>query len=160
MYGLHKEAGETRPAVALLGLGDPKVVGRGVVRTPVVGRPATISFAPDGKWLVACNGEELMYWRVPGSQVVSGDPKFLTNSPAYVAAAGSGNRVAFASPPEAGKKVKVTVVDVSGSQPKVLAAYATDIDRVSALAFSPDGSLLAVADDVEGVVQLWGLDKK
>jgi hypothetical protein len=28
---------------------------------------------------------------------------------------------------------------------------------VSALAFSPDGSTLAVGDDVEGAVQLWVL---
>jgi WD40 repeat protein len=160
MYGTHKEAGKTEPAVAFVGLGDGKVLGRGVVRAPVAGRPVSIGFAPDGKWLVACNGEDLMYWKVPGSQVVTGDPKFLANSPAYVAAAGPNNRVAFASPPEDGKKVKVTVVDVSGTQPKVVAVYPTDIEKVSALAFSPDGAMLAVADDTEGVVQLWGLDKK
>jgi WD40 repeat protein len=158
MYGLHKEAGESQPAIALVGLGDPKVVGRGVVGTPAAGRPVTINFAPDRKWLVACNGEDLMYWRVPGSQVVSGEPKVLPG--AYVAAAGPGNRIAYASPPEAGRKAKVTVVDVSGSQPKTLATYTTDIDRVSVLAFSKDGSVLAVADDVEGVVQLWAMDKK
>ena len=160
IYGAHKEAGEIKPAIAMVGLGEPKVIGRGVVRTPISGRPATVSFSPDGRWLVACNGEDLMYWKVPGSQVVTGDPKFIPGTSAYVAAAGPGNRIAFASPPEEGKKVKVTVVDVSGSQPKTVAVYTTDIDKVSALAFSRDGGRLAVADDVEGVVQLWGLDKK
>jgi WD40 repeat protein len=160
MYGSSKEGGKTDPVVALVGLGDGKVVGRGAVRTPIAGRPVSINFAPDGKLLVASNGEDLMYWKVPGSQVVTGDPKFLANSPAFVAAAGPNNRVAFASPPEEGKKVKVTIVDLAATQPKVVAVYATDIERVSALAFSRDGSTLAVADDIEGVVQLWGMDKK
>jgi WD40 repeat protein len=160
MYGTSKEGGKADPVVAFVGLGDGKVVGRGAVRTPIAGRPVSIGFAPDGKWLVASNGEDLMYWKVPGSQVVTGEPKFLANAPAFVAAAGPNNRVAYASPPEEGKKAKVTVVDLAGSQPKVVAVYATDIERVSALAFSRDGSILAVADDVEGVVQLWGLDKK
>ena len=31
---------------------------------------------------------------------------------------------------------------------------------VTALAFSPDGKLLAVGDNVEGVVQLWSLPGK
>ncbi|HVL12030.1 MAG TPA: WD40 repeat domain-containing protein, partial [Gemmata sp.] len=160
MYGTHKEGGKSEPAVALVGLGDGKVVGRGTVRGPVVGRPLSIGFSPDDRWLVACNGEDVMYWKVPGSQVVTGDPKVLANSPAAVAAAGPDGRIAFASPPEEGKKVRVTIADVSGSQPKVVAVYTTDIDKVSALAFSPDGTMLAVADDVEGVVQLWGIGKK
>ena len=160
MYGSVKEGGKSESAVAFVGLGDGKVLGRGAVRTPIAGRPLSVAFAPDGKWLVACNGEDLMYWKVPGSQVVTGDPKFLASSPAFVAAAGPNNRVAYASPPEDGKKVKVTIVDLSGTTPKVVAVYATDIDKVSALAFSRDGATLAVADDTEGVVQLWGLDKK
>ena len=54
----------------------------------------------------------------------------------------------------------MTIVDVTGSEPKVVAVYGTDIDRVSGLAFSPDGKILAVADDVEGVVQIWSLSEK
>jgi hypothetical protein len=160
LYGTLKTGDKTEPVVAFVGLGDPRIVGRGAIRPPVPGRPVSIAFGPDGKWLVACNGEDLMYWRVPGSQVVEGDPKFLTNVSAFAAAAGPNGLIAFASPPEEGKKVKVTVVDLKGPQPKVIAAYASDIDRVSALAFNPDGTLLAVADDSEGVVQLWSLEKK
>jgi WD40 repeat protein len=160
MYGLHKQGDKAVPAIAFVGLGEGRVIGRGVVRTPVTGAPLSISFAPDRRWLVACNGEDLMYWKVPGSQVVIGDPKFLANAPAYVAAAGSNNRVAFASPPEVGKTAKVTIVDLSSATPKVIATYSTDIAEVSALAFSADGDILAVADNVEGVVQLWGLGKK
>lgn len=161
LYGSVRGADKAeQPAVAFVGLGDGRVVGRGVVRAPVSGRPVSIGFAPDGKWLVACNGEDLMYWRVPGSQVVDGDPKILANSSAYAAAAGPNGRVAFASAPEDGKTVKVTVADIGGPQPKVVAVYATDIVRVSALAFSPDGAILAVGDDTEGVVQLWNLEKK
>ncbi len=160
LYGTIKSADRSEPAVAFVGLGDPRVVGRGVLRAAVPGRPVSIAFAPDGKWLVACNGEDLMYWRVPGSQVVEGDPKFFTNVSAFAAAPGPNGLVAFASPPEDGKKVRVTIADLKGPQPKALTTYATDIDRVSALAFNPDGTLLAVADDIEGVVQLWSLEKK
>lgn len=161
MYGSSRNIDKTeQPAVAFVGLGDGRVVARGHVRAPIAGRPLSIGFAPDGKWLVACNGEDLMYWKVPGSQVIEGEPKILAGSPAYAAAAGPGGRVAFASPPEDGKKVKVTIADISGSQSKVVAVYTTDIDRVTALAFSPDGSLLGVADDTEGVVQLWNLESK
>lgn len=38
-----------------------------------------------------------------------------------------------------------------------LTTFTTDIDDVSALAFSPDGKHLAVADTVEGVVLVWAL---
>jgi WD40 repeat protein len=161
LYGSNRSADKSeQPAIAFVGLGDGRVVGRGVVRAPIAGRPISIGFAPDGKWLVACNGEDLMYWRVPGSQVVEGDPKILLNSSAFVAAAGPNGRVAYASPPEDGKTVKVTLADFSGTQPKVVAVFAADIARVSALAFSPDGAVLAVGDDVEGVVQLWNVEKK
>ncbi len=160
MYGTVRSADKTEPAVAFVGLGDGKILGRGTIRTPVAGRPVSIGFAPDGKWLIVCNGEDLMYWRVPGSQVVEGDPKLLANAPAFAAAAGPNGKVAFASPPEDGKKVKVTIADISGPQSKVVAVYGTDIDRISALAFNPDGTLLAVGDDTEGVVQLWSLEKK
>jgi WD40 repeat protein len=157
MYGFVKGAEKNDPAIALVGLGDARIIARGTVHAPVPGRHVSIGFAPDGKWLVACNGAELMYWRVPGSQVVAGDPKILANSPAFTAAAGPNGLIAYASPPEDGKTVKVTIADISGAQPKTVAVYSTSIERVSVLAFSPDGAVLAVADDVEGVVQLWAL---
>ncbi len=161
MYGSVKAADKTeQPAVAFVGLGDAKIVGRGVVRTSIVGRPVSIGFAPDRKWLVACNGEDVMYWRVPGSQVVEGDPKILANSQAFAAAAGPNGRIALASVPEEGKPVKVTITDVTGAQPKVLGVYLTNMNRISTMAFSPDGSLLAVGNDTEGVVELWNLEKK
>jgi hypothetical protein len=161
MYGYARAGDKAEPAVALLGLGDARVVGRGTVRPPVAGRQPSVGFAPDGKWLVACNGEDLMYWRVPGSQVVEGDPKVLAGAVAFAAAAGPNGRVAWASPPEDGRKVRVTVAELSATAaPRVIATFASDVDRVSALAFSPDGNLLAVADDAEGVVQLWSLAEK
>ncbi|MCE9563750.1 MAG: hypothetical protein K8U57_17040 [Planctomycetes bacterium] len=161
MYGSVKAADKTeQPAVAFVGLGDAKIVGRGVVRAQIAGRPVSIGFAPDRKWLVACNGEDVMYWRVPGSQLIEGDPKLLLNSSAFAATAGPNGLIAFASVPEEGKKAKVTITDVSGAQPKVVGVYATDINRVSTLAFAPDGLMLAVGDDTEGVVELWNLAKK
>ncbi len=157
MYGSVKGPERSEPAIAFVGLGDGRIIGRGSVRAPITGRHPSIAFAPDGKWLVAGNGVDVMYWRVPGSQVVTGDPKFLTGLPAYAAAPGPNGLIAIASPPEEGKKVKVTIVDVNGAQPKVVAEYPTDMQRISALAFSPTGTILAVADDAEGVVQLWNL---
>jgi hypothetical protein len=161
MYGTVRAADKSeQPALALVGLGDARVIGRGAVRPATAGRAASLSFAPDGKWLVACNGADVMYWRVPGSQLVEGDPKLLPNAAAYTAAAGPNGRVAFASVPEDGKKVKVTIADLTGSQPKVVATYATTSDRVSALAFSHDGGLLAVGNDTDGVVELWDATRK
>jgi WD40 repeat protein len=54
----------------------------------------------------------------------------------------------------------VTLFDLSSTEAKPLATYATSIRRISTLAFSPNGQTLAVSDDVEGVVQLWTLGKK
>jgi WD40 repeat protein len=160
LYGASRVGDKTEPAIAFVGLGDARVAGRGVVRGQLANSPVSLSFAPDRRWLVASNGSEVMYWRVPGSQVISGDPKVLSNPAGYVAAAGPNGLIAVASRPEDGKKVTVTVVDVNSAEPRVVAVFATDIDRVSAMAFSPSGGMLAVADDVEGVVQLWSLEKK
>ena len=52
--------------------------------------------------------------------------------------------------PGAGKSVHVTLFDVGGSEPKRLVEYDSGLERISALAFSPDGSILAVGDDAEG----------
>jgi WD40 repeat protein len=159
VYGLSAVGDRPEPAVALVGLGDPRIVGRGFVKNMLPGRPPTVGFSPDSKWLIACNGAEVMYWHVPGSQVVGGDPKTLRNVRAYLAAGGPDNRLAVASPPEEGKKSTVTIYDLGGTDPKPVVTYSTDIDRISALAFSPDGMTLAVGDDVEGTVQLWNVGK-
>ncbi len=160
MYGVLKGGDKSElPVVAFVGLGEPRIIGRGTVRGQVSGRTSTIAFSPDNKWLIVCNGEDLMYWRVPGSQVVEGDPKFLVGSPAFAAAPGPNGIIAIASPPEAGKTAKVTLVNVSGAEPKVVAVYTSDIARISTMAFSPDGAMLAVGDDLEGVVQLWNMKK-
>jgi hypothetical protein len=161
MYGTVKAADRTEvPVVGFAGVSDARYVGRGVVRGPVGDRPPSIKFSPDGKMLVACKGEDVMVWRVPRSELVEGDPRILAGIPAFAVAPGPNGLLAIASPPEGGKKVKVTVADLSGAEAKILAVYATDIDRVSALAFKPDGTILAVADDLGGVVQLWDLEKK
>lgn len=160
VYGLSTIGDKGEPAIALVGLGDPRVIGRGAVMNTIQGLPVTVSFSPDSHWLVICNGAEVMYWPVPGSHVLRGNPKKLANVKAYVAAVGPQNQLAVASPPEDGEKVTVTIYDLGSADPKPVATYATNIDRVSALAFSPDGMTLAVGDDVEGVVQLWAMPKK
>src|SRR5262245_11104937 len=110
VYGLATgDKGE--PAIALVGLGDPRVIGRGSVKNRLPDRPLSLDFSPDGKWLVAGNGADVTYWRVPGSQVIGGDPKTLRNVTAYVAAGGPDNRLAVASAPEDGKKATVTIFD-------------------------------------------------
>jgi len=126
------------------------------VPRPLLDRPITINFAPDAKWLVVGNGSKVAYWRVPGSQVIRSDPKILPGE-WFVAAAGPDNRLAVAALPEAGKSTKVTIYDIGGTEPKVVAEYASGIEMISVMTFSPDGSILAVGDDVEGVVQLWAL---
>ena len=153
VYCAAGEKGETG-AVALVGLGDTRVLTKDV---PVPQeRPISISFAPDGKWLVLGNGSKVAYWAVPGSQVIRGDPKILPGE-WLVAVAGPGNRIAVASMPVKGKTATVKIYDVSGTAAKVVAEYDSGVELISVLAFSPDGSMLAVGDDVEGVVQLWAL---
>jgi WD40 repeat protein len=160
VYGQGTANEKTEPAIVLVGIGDPKVIGRGEVKPRLEGRPVSIGFSPDSKWLVVCNGAEVQYWPIPGSHVISGSPRTIANEPAYVAAAGPRNLLAVASPPEPGETVTVTLFDLSSAEAKPMATYATSIRRVSALAFSPNGQTLAVGDDEEGVVQLWSLVKK
>jgi WD40 repeat protein len=157
LVALYCVTGEKNEAagIALVGLGEPRVLGKDVP-TPLEGQRVSISFAPDRSWLVVGNGSKVVYWRVPGSQVITGDAKSLPGSGHFVAAAGPRNVIAVASAPM-GKKVAVSLYDVGGADPKRLAEYASGLDRISALAFSPDGSILAVGDDVDGVVQLWSL---
>jgi WD40 repeat protein len=157
LYCTTGEKGESG-AVALVGLGETRVLAKDVP-APVAGKPLSIGFAPDAKWLIVGNGSKVACWDVPGSQVIESDPHTLPGE-WYVVAAGPGNRVAVATIPEDGKKVTVKVFDIGvgdPTAPKVVAEFTSGMKRVSALAFSPDGSMLAVGDDSEGVVQLWAI---
>jgi WD40 repeat protein len=159
LYCATGEKGEVG-AVALAGLGETRVLTKDVP-TPQAGKPLSINFAPDAKWLLAGNGANVVYWAVPGSQVIEGEPRVLPGN-WYVAVAGPKSRVAVATIPEEGKKVTVKIFEIAadaGSAAKVIEAYPSEIKRISALAFSPDGSILAVGDDSEGVVQLWAITK-
>jgi WD40 repeat protein len=160
VYGQQTGTDKSEPALALVGIGDPKVIGQGEVKPRLDDRPVSISFSPDSKWLVLCNGVDVQYWPIPGSHVISGSPRTIANVPAFAAAVGPRNLLAVAAPPEPGQTVTVTLFDLSSTEAKPLATYATSIRRISTLAFSPNGQTLAVSDDVEGVVQLWTLGKK
>ena len=149
------EKGETA-AVALVGLGDTRILTKDVPAL-TVGKPISIAFAPDAKWLVVCNGSKVACWRVPGSQVISSDPICLPGAGHFVAAPGARNVVAVASGPVNDRAVQVTLYDLGGTEPKRLAEYNPGLKRISTLAFSPDGAILAVGDDDEGIVQLWAL---
>jgi WD40 repeat protein len=145
------------PTLAFIGLGDTWYLTEGLAPTDAT-KPNAVSFAPDGKWLAVCSNGTAQVWKVPGSQKVSGKPRDASQA-ALACAAGPNNVLAVAERPE-GKKVRVSLLDLSTEALKPTASFATDIDNVSCLAFSPDGKTLAVADDVEGVVQLWTLNGK
>jgi hypothetical protein len=127
------DKGETA-AIALVGLGETHVLTKDVPAL-AAGKPISIGFAPDAKWLVVGNGSRVACWRVPGSQVITSDPKLLPGNRHFVASAGPRNLVAAASEPVADRGVLVTLFDVSGAEP----------------------TILAVGDDAEGVVQLWAM---
>lgn len=158
LVAVHCAAGEKgeATAIALVGLGETRILTKDVPAV-IVGKPVAIGFAPDAKWLVVGNGSRVACWRVPGSQVITGDPKLLPGNRNFVAAVGPRNVVAAASEPAADKGVLVALFDVSGAEPKRLVEYDSGLERISALAFSPDGSILAVGDDAEGIVLLWAL---
>jgi WD40 repeat protein len=149
------EKGESA-AVALVGLGETRVLTKDVP-APSSGKPTSIAFAPDAKWLVVGNGSKVACWRVPGSQVISSDPIILPGAGHFVSCPGPRNVVVVASGPANGRAVLVTLYDLGGTEPKRLADYNSGLTRISTLAFSPDGAILAVGDDDEGIVQLWAL---
>jgi WD40 repeat protein len=148
--------------LVFVGLGDRWQLTEGLKGPDA--NPNAVSFSPDARWLVVCCGGEVMVWKVPGSQKVSGRPRALApiiGSTYTAAAAGPGNVLAVAEKSNGeGKKARVQLLDLAAAEPKVLATFATDIDDVSVLAFAPDGRALAVADTVEGIVQLWALSAK
>jgi WD40 repeat protein len=145
------------PTLMFVGLGDTWQLTEGLTATDAT-KSNAVGFSPDGKWLTLCSNGSVNVWKVPGSQKVSGKPREVFAG-ALAAAAGPNNLLAVADRPE-GKKVRITLLDLSADPPKAGAAFATDIDDVSCLAFAPDGKTLAVADNVEGVVQLWALPTK
>jgi WD40 repeat protein len=146
--------------LAFFGLGDSWELTDGLT-TPAADKPNGITFAPDGKWLTVCSGDAVQVWKVPGSQKVSGKPRQVNpGTGGYTAAAaGPNNLIAVAERAE-GKKVRVHLVDLATDPSKAVTTFATEIDDVSCLAFTRDGKTLAVADHVEGVVQLWDLTAK
>lgn len=154
-------ADSTKKAVVVfVGLGDKWQLSEGL--KPVDANPDVLSFAPDGKWLAVCTGGAAAVWKVPGSQKVSGKPREVSQQfgggPFTAIAAGPGNVLAVAEKPTADSKtVRVHLMDLTAADVVALRTFATDIENVSALAFSPDGKFLAVADTVEGVVQVWAL---
>ena len=149
------EKGESA-AVALVGLGETRVLTKDVPAA-TFGKPTSIAFAPDVKWLVIGNGSKVACWRVPGSQVISSDPVLVPGDGHFVTAPGPRNVVAVASGAANDPAVLVTHYDLGGTEPKRLAEYNSGLKRISTLAFSPDGAILAVGDDDEGIVQLWAL---
>jgi WD40 repeat protein len=149
---------EKSHALAFVGLGDTWKLTEGI-KAPDA-NPNSLGFSPDSKWLVLCSGGAVQVWKVPGSQKVSGKPRVieLGTGTYTAAAAGPGNLLAIAERSGGeGKKIHVHLVDLAAEQPKALTTFATDIEDVNCFAFSSDGKLLAVADNTEGVVQLWAL---
>lgn len=149
------EKGESA-AVALVGLGETRILTKDVPAL-TSGKSTSIAFAPDAKWLVVGNGSKVACWRVPGSQVITSDPILLQGTGHFVAAPGPRNVVAAAAGSTNDGAVLVTLYDVGGTEPKRMSDYNSGLKRISALAFSPDGAILAVGDDDEGIVQLWAL---
>lgn len=151
-----------KAAVVFVGLGDKWQLSEGL--KPVDANPDALSFAPDGKWLAVCTGGGVAVWRVPGSQKVSGKPRsVLAGAGPYTAiAAGPNGVLAVAEKGFALEKARVHLLDLTADEPAPVqfATFATGIEDISALAFAPDGKRLAVADTVEGVVQVWALPAK
>jgi WD40 repeat protein len=143
--------------LVFVGLGDKWQLSDGV-KAPDT-NSNRIGFSPDGKWLALCCGGEAMVWKVPGSQKVSGKPRDMKFLSVTAVAAGPNNVLAVAQTVERKARVHLTDLTVA-DELKITATFVTEIDDVSGLAFSPDGKWLAVADNTEGVVQLWALPAK
>jgi hypothetical protein len=138
--------------IVLVGLGDARLLEKDVP-APGGDGPVSISFSTDGRWLVANNATQLSYWRVPGSQVIRGAAQVL-RMPVLTTAIGPQNRLAVAVKDEEDDFVTLQFFDIGGNSPQPVGQIATTISWVSAMAFAPDGSVLAVADDEEGIVEL------
>ncbi|MCS7022401.1 MAG: WD40 repeat domain-containing protein [Gemmataceae bacterium] len=139
--------------IVLVGLGDPRLIDKDVP-APGSNDSISVSFSTDGKWLVVNNATQVSCWRVPGSQIIRG-PAVVVPIRALTAAIGPGNRLAVAVKDEDDEFVTLQFFDLSSASPQPLGQLATSIAWVSAMAYSPDGALLAVADDDEGIVELY-----
>ncbi len=144
-------------AIVLAGLGDVRVIDKDVP-PPGEDDPLGIQFSSDGRWLVAHNASQVTLWRVPGSQVIRGEAIILPVS-ATAAAVGRGDQLAVAVQEPDDPTATIHLYKLAGASPQLLERYTTAIEYVSALAYSPDGSLLAIADDTEGTVELRPVSK-
>lgn len=147
------------PGVFLFGLGDVKTVTRGVP-APSKDGPHSVGYSPEGKWLGVCSGQAFAVWKVPGSQIIGGDPlmvgKLEVGGDAYAGAVGLKDVAVTAPLPVEGQPAELTFWKL-GADAKKLASHKTDLADVRCLAFSPDGKTLAVGGYTDGVVQLWAL---
>src|SRR5262249_48948891 len=115
--------GNDTPAVFLFGLGDVKTITRGV---PPLAKdaPRQIHYSPDGKWLGVCSGQ-LVVWKVPGSQIIGGEP-LLVAADAHAGAIGPKDVVVTAPTPIEGQTVELTFWKL-GTEAKKLATHKTDL---------------------------------
>jgi serine/threonine protein kinase/WD40 repeat protein len=116
-----------------------------------VPRSANVLFSPDGRSLVTASGDEYARWdtsswtrnlQIPRSQA-AGQPGVVAFSPA-------GGVLAITR-----SRSLVQLIDASSGR-ELATLEAPEPKNVSALAFSPDGLLLAVALDTIGI-QVWDL---
>jgi WD40 repeat protein len=161
------------PVVILYGLGDPKIITRGVPAITPTHTPHRITFSTDGKWLAAYSGH-MAIWPVPGSHMIGGEPTLFPN--VYAAAIGPENVLATVSAPSELHPVTIEFWKLSLQSKKFsffgiqwnkrvtvamkISGLSTLLQDVSCLAFSPDGRTLAVGSSREGVVQLWNVEAK
>jgi WD40 repeat protein len=153
VYGIYGQ--KDTPAVFLFGLGDVKTITRGV---PALAKDGNyhIVYSLDGKWLGVCSGKDFAVWRVPGSQIIGGEP-LSVGVDVYVGAIGARDLAVTASLPVEGAKTELTFWKL-GEDVKKLGTHKTELSDVRCLAFSPDGNTLAVGGYTDGVVQLWSLN--
>ena len=149
--------GKETPAVFLFGLGDTKTITRGV---PPLAKeaPRQIHYSPDGKWLGLCSGQ-FVVWKVPGSQIIGGEPLLVVAADAHAAAIGPKDVAVTVQNPIEGQVAELTFWKL-GTDAKKIATHKTDLADVQCLAFGPDGNTLAVGGYTDGVVQLWGLGEE
>jgi WD40 repeat protein len=167
VYATVGEKGEGPAEILLYGLGDTKIITRGV---PAISKNTNprITYSTDGKWLAAYSGT-LAVWPVPGSQIIGGEPAVLQN--VHAAAIGPKNMLATVAPMDESQTATITLWKLEAQtkrfsffgghlmkgaiEIKKVNAIETTLKDVSCLAFSRNGSILAVGGTTDGVVQLW-----